>query len=113
MDNLVVMALVVSGVGMLLLFAALAFLYGLIYLLTAVLRDPSPAPAPVAEGSRPDRVERKVTWRAAAAAVALARAEREFRSSHAPAAQGGAVSPWWALHQGRQLMPKPGKRRGG
>ena len=120
MDNLVVMALVVSAVGMFLLFVALAFLYGLMYLMTAVLKDPTPEPAPLAEESGIDAVDKAVVWRAAAAAAAvaaLARAEHELRSARPSApgetAEGGAASPWWALHHSRQLLAEPTKRRGG
>lgn len=117
MDNLVVMALVVSAVGMFLLFVALVFLYGMMYLMTAVLKDPTPEPAPPAEESGTDAVDKAVVWRAAAAAVALARAEHELRSAHpsvaGEAAEGGAVSPWWALHHSRRLLAEPTKRRGG
>ncbi len=117
MDNLMVTALVVSAVGMFLLFVALIFLYGMMYLMTSVLKDPTPEPAPPAEESGTEAVDKAVVWRAAAAAVALARAERELRSSRAPApgetAEGGAVSPWWALHHSRRLLAEPTKRRGG
>jgi len=39
MDNPVNISLVVSGIGMLMLFLALAFLYGLMYLMTALVKD--------------------------------------------------------------------------
>ena len=39
MDDPVVVSLVVSGIGMLVLFLALAFLYGLMYLMTTFIKD--------------------------------------------------------------------------
>ncbi len=117
MDNLMVTAIVVSAVGMFLLFVALVFLYGMMYLMTSVLKDPTPESALPAEGPGTEAVDETVVWRAAAAAVALARAEHESRSARpsvpGETAEGGAVSPWWALHHSRRLLAELTKRRGG
>ena len=99
MDNPLTISLIISGIGMALLFAALFGLYGLMYLMTAVIKDRPAAAAPVEEEpaeEEPDEAKR----RAAVIAVALARAERE---TFAPGAPPEEVSPWWALHLHRQL----------
>jgi len=112
MDNPLVTSLIVSGIGMLVLFLALAFLCGLMYLLTAVVKDRPEAKEQEA-GSR--RQEASIgKHRAAAIAVALARTEQELIAlpsvpPHwgAPAGGeergGGVASPWRTLHRNRQL----------
>ncbi len=102
MDNPVTISLVVSGVGMLMLFLALALLYGLMYLMTALIKD-----RPEAGGKRQKAGSGK--RRAAVIAVALARAEQErvIPPSVPPIGGeergGGKVSAWRTLHQQRQL----------
>lgn len=115
MENAFVVSLVVSGLGMVLLFTALAILYGLMYLMTKVLRDPSAIP--VQAGSEEHRVSggTESAHCAAVLAVALARARQESSPVGVPVAgEGGEtearrleVSAWWALHHERQLKNKP------
>ncbi len=118
MDHPLTTSLVVSGIGMLLLFAALAFLCGLMYLMTAFIKD-----RPEAEEQEASGEERKASGeeremgikarRAAAIAVALARAELEMRPISAPGAdEAGDLSAWRALHQQRQLSLNQPTRRG-
>jgi Na+-transporting methylmalonyl-CoA/oxaloacetate decarboxylase gamma subunit len=112
MDNPVVVSLVVSGIGMLMLFVALALLYGLMYLMTAFIKD-RPEPEMGKRGSEKagDRGqeerggERKLGGekrRVAVIGVALARAELEKSSVDM---SDGKMTPsgWRALHQRRQL----------
>ena len=108
MDNPVTISLVVSGIGMLMLFVALTILYGLMYLMTWATTDRTPAaeqPEPSVqvafEGAGVD--ERQVMQRAAVIAVALARAEQE-QSVVGVVEAGEAVSAWRALHHQRQLV---------
>jgi Na+-transporting methylmalonyl-CoA/oxaloacetate decarboxylase gamma subunit len=123
LDDPLVISLVVSGIGMLLLFLALALLYGLMYLMTAVLREPGVQEAgdrrqeargrgQEVEGGRGEAGGRK--WRAAVIGVALARAGLEAGGIGGPGAEevGGhrRVSGWRAFHQRRQLTS--GVRRG-
>jgi len=111
MDNPIVISLAVSGIGMLMLFAALTLLYGLIYLMTwATNVRPSVTDRPTATetGSRKQEAEgkeqdeRRRKQRAAAVAVALARAGQDLGPVGAVGAQG-ATSAWRALHHQRQL----------
>jgi Na+-transporting methylmalonyl-CoA/oxaloacetate decarboxylase gamma subunit len=114
MENLLLISLVVSVVGMSLLFLALAILYGLIYLMTTVLRDPEEArsdgfsrPIATEVATTNETGERDLALRAAAVAVALARAGQELSPIGAPppaeAGDSGSGSRWWALHHSRQL----------
>ena len=101
MDNPLTLALTVSGIGLLILFAALAVLYGLMYAMTALIKDrpvekqEEPAPAVETESASP------AARRAAVIAVALARAELEQSSASAPPETGG--SPWGQYHRRRLL----------
>jgi Na+-transporting methylmalonyl-CoA/oxaloacetate decarboxylase gamma subunit len=115
LENLFVVSLIVSGLGMLLLFIALAILYGFMYLMTTVLRDPTAVP--VHAGREEPRASggQESAYRAAVIAVALARARQELSAVGVPAtgestgadAQRLGVSAWWALHHERQLTHKP------
>ena len=119
MENGLVVSLAVSGLGMLLLFIALAILYGLMYLMTSVLRDPGAVP--VHRGPEEQRVPggTEAATRAAVIAVALARARQEPSPVGVPAGSEGIgadaqcleVSAWWALHHDRQLTRKPSRPR--
>ena len=103
MDNPLTTALVVSGIGLLLLFAALAFLYGLIYAMTAFIKD---RPDVEEEGSAPaagaDRGAARAKRRAAVVAVALARAQLQSSPAGSPEAEIG-IGPWGQYHRHRQL----------
>jgi hypothetical protein len=104
MDNPLIVSLIVSGIGMLMLFLALAFLYGLMYLMTALIKERTEA----------EEQEARIRKRQAAViAVALARAELDLSPIGAPRAEEAAgVSAWWALHHQRQLALNTPTRRG-
>jgi len=110
MDNPIAISLVVSGLGMLMLFLALALLCGLMYLMTAFVKDRPEADE--AGGKRQETGSEK--RRAAVIAVTLARAEQEWTipSSVPHIGAGGAVSAWWSLHHQRQLTLNLRPRRG-
>lgn len=103
MENPLTTALVVSGIGLLLLFAALAFLYGVIYAMTALIKDrpkveqEEPAPAAVADGSAA-HTKRRI----AVVAVALARAELESSPANPLETEAG-IGPWGQYHRYRLL----------
>jgi len=104
MDNRLIVSLIVSGIGMLMLFLALVILYGLMSLMTALIKDRTGAQA---QGAR-IRVRQ-----AAVIAVALARAELDLGPIGAPSVEEAAgVSAWWALHHQRQLARNMPPRRG-
>ena len=111
MDNPIVISLVVSGIGMLMLFLALALLYGLMYLMTALVKDRPEGEAEgqggrEAEGQK-DRGARKQTamrQRVAVIGVALARAELELCSAGLPEIEA-RPSPWQQYHRHRLLNP--------
>ena len=103
MDSPIVISLVVSGIGMLMLFLALAFLCGLMYLMTAAVRD-KPA------GGVEEHENRDMRLRAAAIGVALARAEQKMITIGA-LEEGKAVSGWRMLHHQRQLTRRAPARR--
>ena len=103
MDNSLITALTVSGIGLLMLFAALAFLYGLMYAMTALIKDRPSAkqeePAPTVET---DESATPAARRAAVIAVALARAELEQSPAGPLSAEVGG-SPWGQYHRRRLL----------
>jgi hypothetical protein len=112
-----VAALVISAVGITLLFLALALFYGLLVLLAAVFKGQASAGVggPEPAGQEPESADAML--QAAAIGVALARADAERPPSldlvpSGEAAPGShSVSPWWALHHQRQVTQKPGSRR--
>ena len=123
MDNSLLVALLISAVGMTLLFLFLAFFYGLLALLAAVFKDRPSTHKEQAVGSKGmgdgtgiEGLEDAVL-RAAVVAVALARAEAEGYSSpgaaagSAEAADDSQASAWWSLHHQRQVTTNPGSRR--
>ena len=119
MDETVPLAMLISLVGMTLLFLALGFFYVLLSLLTKILRDRDSAAEP-AEEQMPMGVPAMApaeVLRAAAIAVALARAQAEENARFGSVPQPGEttagpeISPWWALHHQRQVAPHPKARR--
>ena len=101
-------SLVVTGVGMLALFVALALLCGLMYLMTAFIKDPPVATLALDEET-PSAQEGAL--RAAVIAVALARAEQELLVVSSVERQIASAPPldetssaWRALHHQRQLL---------
>jgi Na+-transporting methylmalonyl-CoA/oxaloacetate decarboxylase gamma subunit len=103
MDDPLTIALAVSVIGLLLLFAALAFLCGLMYALTALIED-----RPTAQQKEPVRIvetaERTARYahRAAVIAVALARAEVESRPIGPLSAEADSRA-WGQFHRRRLL----------
>ena len=120
MDETLLLALLISVIGMTLLFLALGFFYALLSLITKIFRDRDSAAEPTEEeqvltaapASAPGEV-----LRAAAIAVALARAQAEENDRFGGVPQPGEttagpeVSPWWALHHQRQVASHPKARR--
>jgi hypothetical protein len=108
----------ITAIGMTLLFGALAFFYGLLTLMTSVMQERRLPPGPqAAEGLEPARMadkagRRQARLRAAAIAVALARATAEGAATRLAAPEEtGQVSAWWSLHHQRSLQPGARRRR--
>ena len=119
MDTPLVISLIVSGIGMLLLFLALAFLGGLMYLMTAFIKDrPKPAPpsSPPTLGGKEDATSKGteerglMQRRAAVIAVALAHAEQRLSATAVPPVEEAATA-WQTLHRHRQLTLRLPTRR--
>jgi Na+-transporting methylmalonyl-CoA/oxaloacetate decarboxylase gamma subunit len=119
MDDPLMTALSVTGIGMLVLFVALVFLYGLMYLLTEFTKDRTETATEEKEGRGAEK-QHEMRRRAAVIAVALARAGQESDGYDGPEALGRAspwhdayerVSPWRAHHQQRQLSRSVLRRR--
>jgi Na+-transporting methylmalonyl-CoA/oxaloacetate decarboxylase gamma subunit len=110
-------AAAITVVGMTLLFLTLVFFYGLMVFITKVLKDPPAALEHQAGEARQEPKGQEAMLRAAAIAVALARAESELGSGRAQTPNEGArpdVSPtsaWWTLHHQRRLRSDPEARR--
>jgi Na+-transporting methylmalonyl-CoA/oxaloacetate decarboxylase gamma subunit len=115
LEQPLVVVLVVSAIGMTLLFLALAFFYGLLSLMGSVVKD-RPSPSETSTETRAAG-EREAMLRAAAIAVALARAEAEEGAGAVAGLAGTAtrgglgVSAWWALHHQRQLVAGQQRRK--
>jgi hypothetical protein len=107
-------ALAITAIGMTLLFLTLAFFYGLLSLMASVIEDRrserNSVPVTLPAGQ-----DEEAALRAAAIAVALARASAEASivSTGAPgqAEPAPGASPWWALHHQRSLGPNLPSRR--
>jgi Na+-transporting methylmalonyl-CoA/oxaloacetate decarboxylase gamma subunit len=132
MDDPLTISLVVTGIGMLMLFLALAVLYGLMVLMTRMTdirglikerpeaetgeQESREAGSRKQEASSGEQEAKNGKRRAAVIGVALACAERELSEVGAPGAEEAAsswrVSPWRALHHQRQLTPSLRTRRG-
>ena len=113
----------ITAIGMTLLFLALAFFYGLLSFMTAVMQErraPSLSGLQAAEGLQPAGAGEgdpgEARRRAAAIAVALARAEAAVTNSPAVPAgpqEANQVSAWWSLHHQRAMARQSGTRRQG
>jgi len=104
MDNPLAISLIVTGIGMAMLFLAVALLYGLMVLMTEVIREREGRKGKEGREGREGREggEEGARWRAAAIGVALARAEHELAATGLPG-PAGTPSAWRVLHQQRQL----------
>jgi len=107
MEDPLAISLVVTGIGMLVLFLALLFLCGLMYLMTALIKD---RPEVEEKGSMGEGgcgsvgadEQRAMRRRVAVIGVALARAELELSSAGLPEIET-SPSPWQQYHRQRLL----------
>jgi hypothetical protein len=116
-DNSLVIVLILSAIGMSLLFLSLVLFYGIISLLTAATRERSAASAGRTTGAKAQADEpTDQALRAAAVAIALARAKAKGQTARAGssvtvASGGRELTPWWSLHHQRRLAEKGKSRR--
>lgn len=114
MDDPIVASLAITLIGMPLLFLALGFFYLMLSLMTARIKA-RPLLTTESAGQVVDASEEDGEMlRAAAMAVALARAEAEqglVLSGLDEATAGEVTSAWWMLHHQRQLALNPNTRR--
>jgi Na+-transporting methylmalonyl-CoA/oxaloacetate decarboxylase gamma subunit len=107
-------ALAITAIGMTLLFLTLAFFYGLLSAMARFIEDRRSGNSDEAVVA-PDGGDADAPLRAAAIAVALARAGAEERAvprgAPLPPQPSPGPSPWWAAHHQRRLGPNPGVRR--
>jgi hypothetical protein len=118
LENSLLTALTITVIGMSLLCLSLVLFYGLLSLLAGATKDrPSRASRTAETGVREggEKGGEEALLRAAAVAIAMARAQAERTTRPewvvaAPAGDQGAadrqVSPWWALHHQRQMALK-------
>jgi Na+-transporting methylmalonyl-CoA/oxaloacetate decarboxylase gamma subunit len=116
LENPVIIALVIAGIGITLLFLSLVLFYGLLVLLTRLFpaRETPDAASSKEHVEERERVvaAHQAKVQAALVAVAIARAEAEqgiARPGIPPAGETAGtrdVSPWWALHHQREVAPK-------
>ena len=98
----------ISIVGIGLLFLALLFLTGLMFLLTALTRERTAA-GPTVPAVSPTHEAGALRARAAVIGVALARSEHKSSSPPPPETET-PVGGWRALHHQRQLNQYPPRR---
>ena len=119
MDSPIVVSLVISGIGMTLLFLALLLFYFLLTLLTKAVREKRSLEQPILMTESAAIPEVGARERAAILGVALARAS--VQAGVGPAAGAlpgdssvpGRGSPWWDLHHTRRLVRGGPSRRNG
>lgn len=116
-ENPWVTVLMITVLGMGLLFLALTFFYGLLTAMARLLQDRAGARkehravAPAQPAAEPQSMvsgsEKEARWQAAVVAVALARAglgAPPSRGSAWSAEAETAPSSWWSLHHQRRLV---------
>ena len=116
MDNSLVTVLVISAIGMSLLFLSLVLFYGIISLLATVTRDRTTAPTGRKASEQEGRgVPADRMLQAAVVAITLARAGAQGKeaSSFSQASGENDLTPWWSLHHQHRLAGKGKTRRRG
>jgi Na+-transporting methylmalonyl-CoA/oxaloacetate decarboxylase gamma subunit len=108
MENPLATSLIVTGIGMAMLFAAMALLYGLMLALTALIKEREGRGAAQPEAAGEPGGDGETKRKVAAITVALARAELE-RGAHAPPRARHGASPWRQVHH-HSLLNHPRDR---
>jgi Na+-transporting methylmalonyl-CoA/oxaloacetate decarboxylase gamma subunit len=110
MANDIILSLQITAVGMGLVFSAIVVLWGLMSLLTAIIRDKEPAAQESAPAPAP-AMDSGLKAQAAAVAVTLAIAEQQTSTAHPlPPPPTSIVSAWQLGLRSRQLVEKGSHR---
>ena len=114
MENSLTTSLVITAIGMTLLFLSLVLFYGILSLLTAITRERHSA-SPLQQLK--EHASEKRALQAAAIAIALARTEAAQQTTldggTATPSNEGALTPWWSLHHQQRLAAEKRLRRFG
>jgi Na+-transporting methylmalonyl-CoA/oxaloacetate decarboxylase gamma subunit len=110
-ENPLATVLVITALGMGLLFLALAFFYGLLSAMARGLADRAPRSPQAPALRHEDSGAEEGRMLAAAVAIALARA-RVPAGGPVPPAGTQAPSAWWSLHHQKRLASGSSRRRG-
>ena len=109
MANDIILSLQITAVGMGLVFGAIIVLWGLMSLMTSLIKEKDSGEESAPEAA--PTVESGLKARAAAAAVALALAEQELSAAHPlPPPTPSVVSAWQLGLRSRQLVQKGSRR---
>ncbi|MEN6481634.1 MAG: OadG family protein [Anaerolineaceae bacterium] len=106
-ENLMSSGLLITAIGMGLVFVVILFLWGMMDLMVKITADRKPADKPVAPSPEDERLEapptdRLLKQRAAAAAVATLLSLQASVSQSAPY-EPGETSPWQAINRTSQF----------
>ena len=115
MENPLTTSLVISAIGISLLFLSLVLFYGILSLLTAITRERA------GEAERQEPEEHGPEHRALqAAAIAIALARIETAQGPGSAGKAAGASPgaldaasWWSVHHQQRLAEEKRRRRHG
>lgn len=112
MEDSLTTSLLITAIGMTLLFLSLVLFYGILSLLTAITREKPPTASP--EGSK-ERTPQNRALQAAALAIILARLETAqgngIQVGTATPSSEDEPTPWWSLHHQQRLAAEKRFRR--
>ncbi|HAF62888.1 MAG TPA: hypothetical protein DCK95_11270 [Anaerolineaceae bacterium] len=97
-------ALMISGIGIVLVFAGILILWGIMELLVRVTTKKETPTENKSKESQPTKQTLPIKQAAAAAAVAAAICMQNTTIVSAPRSQHEALSPWQSLHRGRSYQ---------
>jgi Na+-transporting methylmalonyl-CoA/oxaloacetate decarboxylase gamma subunit len=111
MTENIILSLQITAVGMGLVFGAIIVLWGLMSLLTAIIKDRQPAAEAESAPAPAPAMDSGLKARAAAVAVTLAIAEQQTSTAHPlPPPPTSLVSAWQLGLRSRQLVEKGSHR---
>ena len=110
MENPLTTSLVITAIGMTLLFLSLVLFYGILSLLTAITRERA---REAEQQESEEHTPQHRALQAAAIAIALARVEAAQRPGRADGAPAGThdITSWWSMHHQQRLAGEKRPRR--